>query len=76
MSIKLLPIKSKSGNLVSAGYDPQTQTLQVRFKGGSLYEYSNIKPELYDQFEATFQTEASSGSFFHRNFRNLPFRKI
>lgn len=64
----------KSGNLVEAAHDGEN-TMQVRFKNG-LYEYSGVSPEKYREFEATFQTEASSGKFFSQNFRKMPYKKI
>lgn len=63
-------VKSKSGNIVSAGYDPQGQKMHVEFSGGGLYEYEKVSPEQWTSFEATFDNEdTSTGSYFHSNFR-------
>lgn len=64
----------KSSNLLEASYDGSDK-LQIRFKNG-LYEYEGVKPETYKDFEATFQTEASSGQFFAKNIRPLKYRKV
>ena len=70
-------VNSKSGNITESAYDEATQTLQVRFKGGRLYEYENVKPELNAVFESTFENEDSStGSFFHKQLRSLPCKDI
>ncbi len=71
------PVNSKSGNITESAYDEATNTLQVRFKGGRLYEYQNVKPELNKVFESTFSSENSStGSFFHKQIRSLPSKDI
>ena len=47
--IELNPIKSH--NVVSAGYDPKTQSLAVRFKkNGRLYEYSRVPESVWKDF--------------------------
>lgn len=42
----------KSSNLAQAGYDPQTQTLHVKFKSGGHYSYPNVSSLMYDAFLA------------------------
>ena len=32
----------QSSNLVSVGYDPESQVLEVEFKGGSVYNYLGV----------------------------------
>ena len=36
-----------STTLKSVGYDPQTQTLELEFDSGSVYQYDNVPPEVY-----------------------------
>jgi hypothetical protein len=64
----------KSSNLVAARHDGKDKC-QVQFKNGT-YEYEGVSPEMYAQFEATFQTEESSGKFFQKNIRPLKFKKL
>jgi hypothetical protein len=46
----LVPIAST--NLTAIGYDPDTMTMQIAFKNGSLYSYSNVEPETYGSLMA------------------------
>lgn len=36
-----------SSNIVSIGYDPLSQVLEVEFKDGSLYHYLQVPPSNY-----------------------------
>lgn len=65
----------KSSNLQGASYDAENQTLQVQFKNG-IYEYSDVSPELYANFEATFDTDESSGKFFNQFIKQKPYKKL
>lgn len=65
----------KSSNLKQAEYDGSDK-LTVEFKNGTSYEYTGVKPEVYSKFEATFQTDDSSGKFFAKNIRSLPAKKL
>lgn len=38
-----------SSNIVSIGYDVQSQTLEVEFKQSQVYQYSPVTKELYNQ---------------------------
>ena len=54
-----------SSNLISIGYDPASETLEVEFKGG-VYQYYNVPQFIYDQLmQAT-----SLGIFFNANIKN------
>jgi hypothetical protein len=56
----------ESSNIASAGYDPKTRVLEVRFRGsGRLYRYNDVTPETH----ADFEKAPSKGSFFARNIR-------
>jgi KTSC domain len=37
-----------SSNIASIGYDSSSQTLEVEFHGGSVYQYSGVPQEVYD----------------------------
>lgn len=50
-----------SSNLASVGYDPDSETLEVEFKNGLVYQYLNVPQIVVDQL-----LEAGSiGSFFN-----------
>ena len=36
-----------SSNIASIGYDSATQTLEVEFHNGSVYQYRGVPPSLY-----------------------------
>ena len=44
--MELVPIQSS--HLAYIGYDPDSMTMQIQFKNGSLYTYQNIEPETYN----------------------------
>jgi len=37
-----------SSNLRSVGYDPATQTLEIEFMNGHIYQYSGVLKSVYD----------------------------
>ena len=41
-----------SDALDGASYDPERRVLTVQFESGSVYEYYDVEPELYDELEA------------------------
>lgn len=51
-----------SSNLHSAGYDKNSKTLEITFKNGATYTYSNVPQEMY---EGIFQSD-SPGNFVHK----------
>jgi KTSC domain len=55
-----------SSNIESIGYDPSTQTLEVKFKSGGTYSYPGVSQQEYDDFEGA----SSLGSHFHSKIRN------
>lgn len=53
--------KVTSSNIVSVGYDPQTQTLDVEFKGGAVYRGTMVAKEIYEGF----MKSDSKGNYYH-----------
>ena len=39
-----------SSNVASVGYDPDTETLEVGFVKGTVYQYSSVPPEVFEEF--------------------------
>jgi len=37
-----------SSTIVAIGYDPDTSTLEVEFKNGTVYEYDGVPVEIYE----------------------------
>lgn len=54
------PVDSKL--IASRGYDPATQTLEIEFNGGKVYQYQGVTQDAYD----AFTSDESAGKHFHR----------
>jgi hypothetical protein len=62
-----------SSNLNSVGYDEQSQTLEVEFSNGTVYQYYNVGSDLYDQF----MRAPSKGQFLASYIRNaFPYSRV
>lgn len=56
----------QSSNISSIGYDETSKALEVTFKSGGKYTYSDVPKE---KFEA-FKSAKSVGSYFHSAIKN------
>lgn len=62
-----------SSNIVSAGYDEESQTLEVEFRSGAIYQYYNVGEDMYQQFLSA----PSKGAFLNTYLRNnFPFSRV
>lgn len=57
--------KVESSNIAAIGYDAESKTLQVDFTSGKRYQYQNVPPETF----AEFQAANSVGKYFAANIR-------
>jgi hypothetical protein len=55
-----------SSNLLSVGYNPESETLEVEFKNSSVYEYYNVPQFMYERL----MQAGSIGSFFNTEIKN------
>ena len=55
-----------SSNVVSIGHDPKTNTLEIEFRGGSVYQYHGVDKDKH----AALLNAKSIGSHFHANIKN------
>ena len=55
-----------SSNVASVGYDPNTLTLEVEFKDGSVYQYFDVPETVYQEL----MRASSVGTFLHANIKN------
>lgn len=63
-----------SDNVMHTTYFPNSQRLYIAFNRGTIYSYSNISKEFYDEFENT----ESQGKFFQAKINKnkaFPYRK-
>lgn len=62
-----------SSNISSVGYDPATETLEVEFLSGAIYQYYNFPQNMYDQLMA----EGSKGRFLNTYIKNAyPYSRV
>lgn len=58
----------KSSQIESVGYDLDTMTLEIEFKGGSVYRYDSVGPTVYSDL----MSAESVGSYFIQNIKKYP----
>ena len=56
-----------SSNLDQAGYDDETESLDITFLSGSKYRYFNVPQFIYDDLV----NASSKGRYFWRNIRGV-----
>tara|TARA_R110000868_G_scaffold395447_1_gene667119 strand:- start:5248 stop:5457 length:210 start_codon:yes stop_codon:yes gene_type:complete len=62
-----------SSNLLSIGYQADTNTLEVEFKGGAVYQYFDVPLAIYEELI----NAVSLGVYFAANIReNYDFEKL
>lgn len=69
---KTIFIEIKSSNLKSASYDTESETLQVTFNNGSIYEYNKVPWTMFTKFRMA----ESQGKFFNENIKKYSYTKI
>ena len=63
----------QSSNLLEIGYDPTSETLEVLFKSGHVYQYYNLPQHIYDQL----MQAPSHGIFFNSEIKgHFPEAKV
>ena len=62
-----------SSNLASVGYSPDTETLEIEFLNGSVYQYYNVPQNMYDEL----MRAGSKGQFLHAYIKNAyPYSRV
>ena len=54
-----------SSNIASIGYDPKSQTLEIEFHSGGIYQYYGVSQTLYEDL----MSASSHGSYFHQHIK-------
>lgn len=49
MAFDMKPVKSS--NIDEAGYEPESETLRIRYKNGGVYDYHGVTDKLAQAFE-------------------------
>ncbi|MCY4474000.1 MAG: KTSC domain-containing protein [Chloroflexi bacterium] len=55
-----------SDNIRSIGYDEITNVLEIEFRSGGVYQYSDVHQSIH----AALMNASSKGSYFHRHIRD------
>jgi hypothetical protein len=62
-----------SSNLRSAGYDEASETLEIEFTNGTIYQYYNVPAAMYEQFRQA----GSKGQFLNMYIKNAyPYSRV
>lgn len=62
-----------SSNISTVGYDSATETLEVEFLSGSVYQYYNVPQNMYDKL----MTAGSKGRFLNAYIKNAyPYSRV
>ncbi|MCH9050094.1 MAG: KTSC domain-containing protein [Proteobacteria bacterium] len=62
-----------SSNIASIGYDADTDTLEVEFLSGAIYQYYNVPQNMYDQL----MQAGSKGRFLNTYIKNAyPYSRV
>lgn len=56
----------ESSNLASIGYDAKNEILEVEFKHGGIYQYSDVPENVFEEL----MNADSHGVYFSANIRN------
>lgn len=64
--MNLVPVQSS--NIEAIGHDPETSTMEVKFRSGGSYTY----PGVTEAEHAAFLAAPSLGSHFHQHFKRRP----
>ena len=55
-----------SSNLAQVGYDFESNTLEIEFHSGGVYQYFDVPEVVY----TGLMNASSHGKYFHRNIKN------
>jgi hypothetical protein len=60
-------VSVSSSNIASVGHDASSQTLEVEFLNGSIYEYYNVPEHVYQELISA----SSVGGYLARQVKNV-----
>lgn len=58
-------VRVNSSNISSIGYDPMSQTLEVAFNSGGIYQYYNVPENIY----INLMNAGSKGKYHHTHIK-------
>lgn len=63
--MKRVPVTSS--NIASVGYDANTNTLEIEFNSGHIYQYFDVPNSIYDDLVSA----SSVGQYFHQTIKGI-----
>ena len=63
---KIKATKVDSSNISKVGYDKESQTLEIHFKAGTIYQYHPVPESIH----LALISADSIGGYFYKNIRN------
>lgn len=63
-----------SSHLVSIGYEPISQTLEVEFRGGTVYQYFGVPADVHRWLVAASARGESVGKYFDLHVKKADYR--
>jgi KTSC domain len=62
-----------SSNIRSVGYDSKSETLEIEFNNGTVYQYYNVPSPVFDEL----MMAPSVGKFFNSQIKNsFPYARV
>lgn len=62
-----------SSSIVSVGYDPVIETLEIEFNSGAVYQYYNVSQSIYEEL----MRAPSKGKFLAYQIKNsFPYSRV
>ncbi|MGO9894433.1 MAG: KTSC domain-containing protein [Bryobacteraceae bacterium] len=68
----LLTPSPNSSAIAQHGYDAESKTARIEFRGGRIHEFPGVEPTEYEAFAAA----PSLGKHFHQQWRGRDHRRI
>lgn len=63
----------RSREIAIAGYDPHCSKLEITFRSGGVYHYSEVPEEIFKRFLSA----PSQGKYFEENIKHkFPYRRV
>jgi hypothetical protein len=59
-------VSVSSTDILEVGYERESQTLEIQFVSGGVYQYFNVPSYVYDEMLSS----SSKGKYFHANIKN------
>lgn len=60
-----MPVKNRGSHISAHSYNPETQELDITFRGGKTYRYKDVPGDIVENF----QKAPSQGKFHHSKIR-------